>query len=174
MKTLLVGLGHKARHGKDTVAMNIHCDMPRHTRLYSMASALKGFARVLGMRAKDGPLLQVLGTDVLRRLDPNIWIDILHAQIEEEAPRVAIIPDIRFPNEAEWIKAHGGFVVKIARWTKHGGPWVAPDRPADHPSETALDDYPFDDFYNVVDGDMDGLLHAARVIEHVIKARAGI
>lgn len=171
MKTLLVGLGHKARHGKDTVANYVHVAMPRQTRIYSLAGALKSFARVLGMREKNGAVLQALGAEVMRSLNPTIWIDILQAQIEEEAPRVALIPDVRFPNEAEWIKSQGGITVKVARWDAYGKPYVAADRPADHPSEIALDHYLFDYHFQVTSGDFGGLLHAANVIEKAIGDR---
>ena len=166
-KTLLVGFGNKARHGKDFVASEVHAHLPRETRLYSFASSLKAVARVLGMRAKDGPLLQALGTDVFRKLDPDIWVRVLKYQIEEEAPKCALISDVRFPNEANYIRNSGGILVKVVRLEK-GRKWVAKDRDPNHPSEIALDSYPFHYTIEAESGDLGKLGQAARDLAIVL------
>lgn len=140
--TLVLGFGHKARHGKDWCCQAIHEQFPHMTRLYSFAGALKAYCRVCrGMTKKDGPLLQRVGTDELRAADPLVWVRTLYWQIEEERPRVALISDLRFPNEADFIHSTGGRCVKVSRLQSDGTPFVAPDRDPTHLSETALDDY---------------------------------
>ena len=169
MKPLIVGFGNKARHGKDTVAGMVHCAMPAETRIYSFANALKGFARVLGMRSKDGTLLQALGTDVFRRLNPDMWVDVLAAQIDEEQPRIALITDMRFVNEAAYVRRMGGLTIRVSRTEIDGRPWVSQDRDPNHPSETALDCYPFDFDFECVSGDTNGLRTIAAVAERKIR-----
>lgn len=161
----IVALGHKARNGKDTVAQLMLEQDPRRVKIYSFGNALKSFCRVMGwMTTKDGPLLQTIGTEVFRRVDPDKWVRMLSWQIEEEAPAIAVISDLRFINEAEWVKSMGGVTVKIQRIRSDGEPYIAMDRPADHPSEIALDDYPFDLTYRALDGDWERLQHIAQDI----------
>jgi len=188
-KTLLVGFGNKARHGKDYVANEVHALLPRETRLYSFASSLKAVARVLGMRAKDGPLLQALGTDVFRKIDPDIWVRVLKYQIEEEAPKCALITDCRFPNEANYIHNSGGILVRVVRlqavegfWKRLDArymsknwfdsilpvEWVSSDRDPKHPSEVALDDYPFDVTIRAMSGNLGHLIQQAEGLAGLI------
>lgn len=137
--TFILAFGSKARQGKDSAANHIHVSCPRNTRIYSFAAALKAFCRVQhGMTIKDPDLLQRVGAE-MRQKDPDIWIKVLDAQLNEECPSVALIPDCRYQNEAEWVKARGGKVVRVFR-----PGFVADDRDATHPSETDLDLWPFD------------------------------
>lgn len=94
-------------------------------------------------------LMQRLGTECGRQLiSDTVWIDAaLGTGIVE--PERLVVTDVRFPNEAEAIKARGGFVVRINR------PGVGPANA--HPSETALDDWTFD---AIIDNDeSEGALH---------------
>jgi hypothetical protein len=156
--TLVIGLGHKARHGKNAAADAIHEAYPAETRIYSFANALKAFCRVAyGMTAKNAPLLQRVGLEFRERSGADFWVDILKAQLLEEQPKVALVTDVRFPNEAAFCDA----AVKVTRLVG-GVPFVAQDRPADHPSETALDGY--DGWYDelvVEDGKLEALREAA-------------
>lgn len=55
-----------------------------------------------------------------------------------------IISDVRYPNEAEHIRALGGMVLRVERFNEDGTPYenrLSPEARA-HDSETALDDYP--------------------------------
>jgi hypothetical protein len=139
---IIIGLGYKARHGKNTAAraMALHAAKRNfYAKEYAFADALKSFARILGMREKNGPLLQVLGTEVFRTIDPDIWVRVLLDTIKEQQPDVALVTDMRFPNEAQAIRDAGGFLVNVSRLNEDNTPWVSPDRSATHPSETALD-----------------------------------
>lgn len=185
----VIGLGHKARHGKDSVARFIVEAMPHAARTYSFAAALRVVARVaFGMTEKDAPLLQVLGTDVMRlgktvtlpdgrvirpvlsRPDPDIWLKALYWQITEERPSLAVITDVRFPNEGRMVQAMGGRCIRVTRYTKDGQPFVAPDRDPCHTSETAMDDYAWDAELGAFDGRLEALRSA--VIPHVQRALA--
>lgn len=175
-KTLVVGIGHKARHGKNAVADAIHAAFPKQTRIYSCAGALKAYCRVAyRMGTKDAPLLQKVGVLFRDHVSPDFWLDVLRAQLEEEAPEVALIPDVRFLNEAQFCDTTirvTRFVHAPQRATAVLVPYVAQDRPADHPSETALDGYEFDYDITARDGDLARLEQEALAIYRDILSRA--
>jgi hypothetical protein len=171
-RTAVLGFGHRARQGKNAAAEAIHAEYPEGTKIYGFADALRTYCRIEhGMTVKDAPLLQRVGLEK-RQTDPNFWVNILRAQLVEEQPKVALIIDVRFPNEVEFCDA----AIKVTRMVNVckdptcycGGirPYVADDRPADHPSETALDG--FDGWYReltIQDGQM-GVLRAAALMAY--------
>jgi hypothetical protein len=83
---------------------------------------------------KQRALLQWWGTEFRRAKDPDYWVKKTMQQIAEDAPDVALICDLRFPNEAEGIRAAGGYIVRVRRMG------YVSDVPQ-HVSETALDGY---------------------------------
>lgn len=136
----VIGLGHKARHGKDSAARFLIEARPAGVQRFAFADDLKAVARVMfGMREKDAPLLQVLGADVFRRQDPDVWLRSVYYKIAEARPEIAVITDVRFPNEWAFVRALGGVLWKVERRRPGGEVFVDPDRPAGHASETALD-----------------------------------
>ncbi len=84
-------------------------------------------------------ILQRIGTEVGRNLiGENVWVDATLRRIERDGNIDAdiAITDCRFPNEAHAVKDRGGFIVRVER------PGVVAANA--HPSETSLDDWPFD------------------------------
>ncbi|WNN94669.1 deoxynucleoside monophosphate kinase [Streptomyces phage Phredrick] len=82
--------------------------------------------------------LQVLGTDCGRAmLGDNVWVDALFSNLPYPDGKYAIA-DVRFPNEADGIRARGGKMYRIER------EGIGPAN--DHFSEVALDHYEFDGF----------------------------
>lgn len=78
-------------------------------------------------------LAQTLGTEWGRHLQPDFWLRIAQSNIEHHrktGARRIVISDVRFVNEAEWIKAQGGEVWIINR------PGLAAVR--DHESERQI------------------------------------
>lgn len=117
-----------------------------------------------------GKHLQYYGTDFIRAKQPFYWVDKLAAQVREDKPQVALIADMRFPNEALCIKASGGYTVKVQRW-KDGVLWTDPTRDATHISETAMDNTLCDFMIDVEDGHLDELrADAEQVFEAVLAA----
>lgn len=57
-------------------------------------------------------LYQIIGTDVARKINPDIFIDILFRKIHSNKDKNFIITDVRFPNEAKAIKEYGGIIIK--------------------------------------------------------------
>ncbi|GAA4391786.1 hypothetical protein [Hymenobacter koreensis] len=91
-----------------------------------------------------GELLQSVG-QALRDKHPTIWVDVtmkaaraLLSGIDDQ--QLVVVADIRYPNEADAIKAAGGILIRVV-----GDPMNQRGdgtRDDTHPSETALDDYP--------------------------------
>jgi hypothetical protein len=83
-------------------------------------------------------VMQVVGTDILRTMYNNVWVNATINKIMREHLDLAIIADCRFPNEVESIKSAGGLVIKLNR-----NPYNS-----DHASEIALDanNYPQSNF----------------------------
>lgn len=74
-------------------------------------------------------VMQLVGTDVFRKLQNNVWADATIIKINKEQPDLALIADCRFPNEVDVVKKAGGMIIKLNR-----NPFNS-----DHDSETALD-----------------------------------
>ena len=75
-------------------------------------------------------VLQYVGTDMFRGLDPSIWVNACMNQIQKEEPELALISDVRFENEVKAIQAEKGYVIGFTR-----SPFKQPKK--DHVSETA-------------------------------------
>jgi|TARA_R110002110_G_scaffold110498_2_gene275365 hypothetical protein len=75
--------------------------------------------------------LQYFGTEVCRKIRPNIWVDSCVNRINQSGTELAIVSDVRFPNEVDAIQKAGGKVIRLTR------------KPHEdiHDSETSLDDY---------------------------------
>ena len=102
---------------------------------------------------KEGPMtarefMQFFGTDVMRKMYEPVWVRSCLEKIQKEQSELAIIADVRFPDEAKAIEEAGGNLVRLARQ-------VTEDN---HSSEIALDDYPFTYHIDNKDNSIDSLL----------------
>lgn len=79
-------------------------------------------------------VLQLVGTDMFRKMQKNVWSEATIRKIQTDKPDLALIADCRFPNEVEVVKKSGGLVIKLNRNLFD----------SDHPSETALDSEYYD------------------------------
>jgi len=107
----------------------------RDVRLSEVVDAI-GWERAKDCVPEVRRILQRLGTESIRAIDPDFWIRAAKAQIDAIDGDV-VVTDVRYPNEADAIQTMGGILVRIER----------PGLPSDgdpHPSESALDDYPVD------------------------------
>lgn len=142
------------------MAMLSSCPLETQVRMYAFADALRQEIRVacarLGGQAsliegfkeaglmpewvhfeapKPRSLLQWWGTEYRRSKDPEYWVKRLKKTLDDHKPEVALVTDVRFPNEVEGIKSWGGFVVNVLRTS-------APDVVVhEHASESALDGF---------------------------------
>jgi len=166
---LVLGLGHKGRHGKDSCAQAMLESAPADVLRIGFADALYDYCRVeRGMTTKDPILLQHVGVE-MRARRPGIWISTVYWKIMDKKPKVVVIPDVRFLNEAEFIKAMGGYTIKIDRRVSTSqerrdtddAPYQALDRDPNHVSETELDGYSWD--LTITNRDLPTALHNAVV-----------
>lgn len=146
MKPLIVGLGHRARHGKDTVAQFfIGLEPELLIQRFAFADDLYAYCRIeYGMTKKNAPLLQKVGVEMREKRHKDIWVRSVDTKIKEADPVIAIVTDVRFKNEASWVKANGGLLVRVERLNADGSRYVAADRDPNHQSEIELADYPWD------------------------------
>jgi hypothetical protein len=90
---------------------------------------------------KQRTLLQWWGTEYRRSIDSEYWVRQLAQRIELEKPQIALITDMRFPNEMAWVKQYG----ETVRVDRDGLP------PSTHASETALADVSPEDWSIILD-----------------------
>lgn len=68
-----------------------------------------------GLATSPRILAQTLGTEWGREvIHPDLWVKIARRRYVE-SPYSLVIPDVRFPNEAEWITREGGLVIELTR-----------------------------------------------------------
>jgi len=80
-------------------------------------------------------VLQYFGTNVCRKMYGNVWADATVRHIAAENVPLAVVTDVRFPNEVEAIQNTQGKVIRFTR---------APFAGDEHQSEKALDKEVFD------------------------------
>ena len=102
-------------------------------------------------------VMQIVGTDMFRKMQHNVWSGATIRKIQQDKPPVAIIADCRFPDEVEAIQMAGGIVIKLTR-----NPYNS-----DHSSEVALDPDNYDqrNFDLVVDNQNMSIPDQNRAIE---------
>jgi hypothetical protein len=163
----ILAFGHKARHGKDTAAKAIIAYRPMDIQRFAFADALKMYCRLVhGMTKKDAALLQRIGQEK-RQEDPLFWVKQVYWSIEEIRPPVAVITDVRYQNEAEFLKSIGGTLINVTRYTEDGSVFIDPHRDPTHPSEIELDGYRYDHFLRNDRGQGDLALAASELFHEI-------
>jgi len=76
-------------------------------------------------------VLQYVGTDIFRKMNPNVWLNTLFNKINGDSPEVALISDVRFENEIAAVQEHNGIVIGLTR-----DPYEQADR---HASEAEIE-----------------------------------
>lgn len=126
---VLIGLIGPKESGKDTLADYLvsHYRFQKH----AFADPIKQICRIMFLldpeQLNDHTLketidkkwgltprqmMQKLGTDVIRNIwDNDFWLK--HIDFRLDFNNDIVISDVRFPNEAQWIKDRGGILVRI-------------------------------------------------------------
>lgn len=165
----VIGITGPARAGKDTTANFIVAAVGGY--VYSMAMPMKAMLKCIGVNFDDpywedhkeqpiaalgvSPrlLLQTLGTEWGRqRVNPDLWV-LLAKQRLLQYGRGMVVPDIRFENEAAWVRNVGGLIIHLTRKN------ATPVRP--HSSEAGVERAPEDKLLSN-DGSLEDLQHHVR------------
>lgn len=128
----LIGIAGRARSGKDTVANFIIAAVGGYR--YGFADPIRAMlAAGLGVDMDDpywrsrkedtipalgvSPrrLLQTLGTEWGREvINPDLWVILAHQRLLSSGPGM-VLTDVRFENEAAWVRKHGGLIIHVLR-----------------------------------------------------------
>lgn len=95
---------------------------------------------------RKGPMsarevMQILGTDIFRKMDQSCWARALKNKIIKDGYELAIITDARFPNEVTMTTEIGGKAIRLLRNIHN----------SDYLSEIALDNFPLAEYSLVID-----------------------
>lgn len=131
---LKVAFGHEARAGKDLAAGFLAAafggTVLRFAQpLYDIVEYTQ--TRCNLPRRKDRPLMLDIAAR-LREQDPDVFVDLLHAELAKLEGQNVFVADVRLPNEFAMLKAAGFVMVKISRPAA-----LRAERP-DHETERAL------------------------------------
>lgn len=185
MGKIIIGFCGYAGVGKDTAANAIgeYCErqLGKPGR-FAFADPMRDMLLALGVPAeymvdrnlKEQPipglgrsyrqLAQTLGTEWGRVCHgEDFWVRALAARVDKFDGDVVLIPDVRFPNEAKWIRSQGGYLARITRpaWAA-----VNPHESERHVAEMSAE------FEMLNTGSKEDLEEAAvGVLQQVVRAR---
>jgi hypothetical protein len=105
--------------------------------------------------------MQHFGTNIVRKMKDNAWVDATLSRILYEDTEISIIPDVRFPNEVHAIKEQGGVVIRLNRDVHK----------SQHKCERALDEDNFDwsTFDEVIDNDTKNIEELSQSLNSISK-----
>lgn len=133
-KLPIIGIAGHARSGKNTVARFIQEEY--RARQHAFAEPLKAMLRTLGLNEQDlngrrkdetnydfqatpRHMMQTLGTEWGRdTINENIWVIAAAKRLQQmnrvEPDATILITDVRFENEADFVRKHG-FLIHVER-----------------------------------------------------------
>lgn len=136
-------------------------------------------------------ILQTLGTEWGRTVDPTMWVEYTHSIIQRlkerdglfysqftgpfydegahDDPKYSgvVIPDHRFRNEVEYTREKGGYVLRLIRLSKEGS---APVGVARHKSEVEQKELP-DDMFDLVLKFPEGIENVHQILEAAYESK---
>jgi hypothetical protein len=160
----IIGISGKYGSGKSTFSSYFLTRHPQYSR-HSFADCLRDVVCLMTntdvelSRTKEGKntflpkwnltigqLLQKIGTVGIRSVIEDAWVMALFERFDEHS--LWIIDDVRFPNEADAIRAAGGIILRFEG--DPGGVYkeLCQTRDPFHPSEIAMDNYEY--FHRVI------------------------
>ena len=174
MSKLLIGISGKMCVGKSTLTKGLlrefkHIDGTRVSvagTLYELQDMIYDRCNIVLDGDKDRDLLRALGLWGRDR-DHNFWLDRLKDTIDDSPCELFICDDVRFPNEADFFEKNG---ILIRLHGKQRGDNVDVDG-MDNITETALDEYPFDNFVSNEYGIDDTLAQALAILKRSTHGR---
>ena len=159
-KPIVITISGKARHGKDTTALILKRLLEEQGKTVAITRYSSHLRKICQdffnwngeEETKPRELLQTLGTDIIRKDNPNWHVNRTMDDIKYAGRffYAVIIPDARFPNELT-----GDFNLKVIR---EGYESELTEAQQNHISETALDGYDgFDFVLSAATGDFERL-----------------
>ena len=146
----IICIGGKAQHGKDTTAELLRTAIEgsgKRAIIVHYADLLKFICKTWfgwnGVKDDKGrSLLQRVGTDVIRKKEPNYWTDFVISLLKlfKHEWDYVIIPDTRFPNEIKQLRKKRFDTVYVRVVRPHFDNGLSVEQ-QNHVSETALDDF---------------------------------
>lgn len=170
MKVILIS--GKARHGKDTLATMLQvklADCGKRAKITHFGDLLKYVCRQFfdwdGNKDEAGrSLLQEVGTDIIRKKDPNFWCRFIYEMCQyTDKYDYMIVADTRFMSEINQFPE--AYKIRIERIFKPHELYELNDSQSTHISETELDKFDCWDYYIVAEsGDIEYLYQNASQI----------
>jgi hypothetical protein len=153
---ILLGVGQRAEHGKSSFCKTIieHCDRTGFKcGEYSISDSIIKYAVETGLLPEgiirgecsdeQVAVLVKLGNEK-RRGNEDFWVDQIHTAIDRDQPKVALIPNVRFPSEADFVKSLGGWNVRVTRLNANGSRFISSSRNPNDETETSLEFWNWD------------------------------
>ncbi len=148
----IICISGKAQNGKDTTAKfleEILAAQGNKVLITHFGDLVKYVCKTFfgwdGKKDEAGrTLLQYVGTDKIRAVAPDYWVNFIVSILDifRDEWDYVLLPDCRFPNEYEIFEHYDmdAILLRVIRpnFTSH----LTPEQQK-HPSETALDNYPY-------------------------------
>lgn len=137
MKYKIIGISGKKGSGKTTLANKLR-DMIKteNYQILSFSTKLKEICNILYPNNNNDKLIYQTVGEHMRKLDPNIWINLILNNIDNNKFGYIIIDDLRYRNEAEELKKRGAFLIRLNNDNN-----LDDNRDKNHISEIDLDNY---------------------------------
>lgn len=113
-----IGLLGKAGSGKSSLARILveNFGFVELTFSESLYTILHFSQQTLGFEiAKDRKFLQWVGTDWARNQNPNVFCNCMKKKLDTISNPNVVVSDVRFVNEAEFLKENGFVLIRISR-----------------------------------------------------------
>ena len=184
--SIIVGITGRARAGKNTAATGIMQSCASHglyARVYEISNYVLLEAIDRGILPEDSRR-DFIGEEGIKKLvdlglriretGPYYWINKLMKDVSRDNPEVAILPNIRFLNEAEAIRVAGnpGKIIRVKTLVRDGVEYISPDRDPNDLMETENYLIEADYFLTVKRGPWQAELmkyQASALFDHILK-----
>lgn len=126
----VIGFTGKARHGKDTLALELMKRWPGAER-FAFSDAIAAHLRARGLMKERDPRVMVQHGMAIRNENPWVWTDALYYALQDRRPAVALVTGVRMDTEVQMVRDCGGTLVRVVRED-----FIAGDRDPAHRTET--------------------------------------
>lgn len=145
---IIIGLTGRARSGKSSAARGLVKAAEAKgltAKIFELSDYVLADLKADGLIPKSATredLKDNVGLLVQRGMsrreeNPDYWIDALRSDLLTQKPDVAIIPNVRFVNEADLIDSLGGVLIRVKAVIRDGVEYISQDRDPNHVSETS-------------------------------------